>query len=188
MNQRGAVMATALGVVAVFTALGADVVINDRRESFEERRRAQRGRIMNRNVEDRGRAQPQRGVTLTEILLALLIFLVAGGAILGTYLSANRLADGATETMMAVNDLEAVMEHVHATSFSNLLTAFPAGVADGGASDYSALIGGYRLSGEQITVTYPVQAVGRLEVLATATWQSHGRQMGVTLSTMRTSG
>jgi hypothetical protein len=129
-----------------------------------------------------------RGVTLVEIVLALVMFVIAGGGLVGAHLYSHQLAESATHTMRAVDDGEDLMEHIRATAFDVLLARFPAGVPDGGATDYATLVGGYTLDGQQIVVTYPSQTPGRLEVLVTVTWVERLRPRAVTLSTVRTGG
>ncbi len=133
--------------------------------------------------------QPRAGLTLVELLMALGIFALAGGGIVGAYLFSHQLVESGTERIRATDDLEDIMERIRATPFAALATRFPAGAVDGGGvTDYAALVGGYTLDDQQITVTYPTQAAGRLEVLVTLTWTSRGRMRTASLSTVRTSG
>jgi Tfp pilus assembly protein PilV len=130
----------------------------------------------------------KRGITLIEVLLAVFILMVAGGGILSSYLSSHQLSEHATDTMIAVKDLEDLLERIHATPFTNLTAAFPNGVVNGPANSYPGIVGGYALANEQITVTYTSQTAGRIEMLATVTWLSRGRPRTASLATVRTSG
>ena len=131
----------------------------------------------------------QRGVGLVEVLMAVAMFVIASGGIVAAHLNSQGLADHATDTLQAISHLEALMEHIYATPFATLPTHFPDGVVNGGgASDYAALVGGYTLEGEQIVVTYPSAATGRLELLATVQWVHRNRPRTTSLSTVRTSG
>ena len=131
----------------------------------------------------------RRGTSLVEILLGLMLFVIAGVGILGAHMAMSSLADAATHTMRAVRDLQNLAEHIHATAYTDVTTTFPAGVADGGgAKPYATLIGGYSLTGEQITVTYPNQTADRLEILITLNWVERSRNRNAVFSTIRTRG
>ena len=134
------------------------------------------------------RLNSDQGLTMVELVIAIFVFSVAGMGVYSSYLSSSQLIQDSTNHMRAVEDLGDIMEQIQATSFDDLLATFPAGIADGGASDYEALIGGYTLEDEQITVTYPAQTTGRVEVLVTLTWVSRNRAYTRSLSTVRTSG
>lgn len=127
-----------------------------------------------------------RGVSYVEILLAVVLFITAGAAILGASLAMHDLSDHATKSMRAVSDLQTVMERIASTAFQNVLTQFPGGVVDGGANNYAAIVGGYTLPGEQITVTYPSQTADRLEIVVTLNWTHRSRLRTTVLSTIRT--
>ena len=84
------------------------------------------------------------------------------------------------------DDLQAFAEHINSTSFQNLTATFPSGVINGGlANPYGALIGGYALSGEQITVTYPSQTSDWLSIVVTMNWTYRGRALNDVFSTAR---
>ena len=89
--------------------------------------------------------------------------------------------------MKAVSDLDDIVECMRATPFNTVQATFPSGVANGGGvTSYLALVGGYTLLNEQITVTYPSQTPTRIEVLATLNWTERGRARTMQLSTVRT--
>ncbi len=129
----------------------------------------------------------RRGMTLLEVLLALIVFVVASGGILGSYLASHWLAEHSTDTLRAIGDLEDLAERIYATDFENLPTTFPDGVPNGGgANPYSATVGGYSLQDEQITVTYPTQSPNRVEMLVTINWTFRGLARTARLSILRT--
>lgn len=129
-----------------------------------------------------------RGITMMEIVIALVLFMGAGGGITAAHLYSHRLSDDATNAMRAVNDLDDVMERIQATPFATLSAAFPDGVVDGVGGVYADIVGGYTLGGEQIVVTYPDQASGRLEMLVTVSWLQYGRLRNERGSVVRTGG
>lgn len=134
------------------------------------------------------RFQDNNGLSLIELIFALFIFVLATTGLYISYLSSSRLIQDATNQMRAVEDLGDIMEQIQATPFNVLLTTFPSGVVDGGATDYADLVGGYTLQAQTIVITYPSQTTGRVEVLATVNWQYQGRLYTKSLSTIRTSG
>jgi|GEM_PF-2175345 len=142
-----------------------------------------------------------RGFAFVELLVAMALFIVACVATLAAYLGGNLLVENARQANLAWNHLTSVMEGIHATPFTALLTTFPHQVADGGgAKPYASLVGGtagiYPLPGEQITVCYP-NALGscaaappvatKYEVRTTLTWTQRGRARTLSLSTMKVS-
>ena len=128
------------------------------------------------------------GMSLVEVVITLAVFVVAGLGIVGAHFYSNQLSEYATSSMRAVNDLEDIMERIHATPFDNLQATFPAGVPNGVGNAYAAIVGGYTLGSEQITVTYPSVTTGRLEMVVTVNWTERLRQRSTSLSTVRTSG
>ncbi len=130
----------------------------------------------------------EHGATFIELLIAIVIFIVAGLGIAGAYLSAQQLSDDAQSTMLAMDDLRDIVERIHATPFSTIPTNFPANVADGGAGQpYATIVGGYTLPSERILVQYPTQSADRLELVVTLSWSQRNRARAISLSTMRVS-
>ena len=131
----------------------------------------------------------QSGMTLVELVLAAVMFVIAGTGIAGAILQCQSLLEHSSNTMRAVNDVEDLMEHLRTTPFDQVQANFPSGVPDGGAAaDYRTIVGGYTLDGEQIVVTYPSQTTGRLEILVTVNWMHRLRPRSTSLSTIRTTG
>jgi Tfp pilus assembly protein PilV len=129
------------------------------------------------------------GLSLTEVILAMMVFIIASGGMIAAHLYSDRMSEHATNTMRAVDDLEDIMERLHATPFDTIQASFPNGVANGGGvNNYAVLVGGYTLEGEQIVVTYPSQTTGRLEVRVTVNWTERSRNFNTSLSTVRTEG
>ena len=130
----------------------------------------------------------QSGLTLVELVFAIMLLAIAGVTLLGAYQVSHQLAEVAQQTRIAVNDLKTMMEHVKSTPFASLTTSFPNGVPNGpGGNAYSTLLGGYGMAGEQITVAYPNPAANPLEVIVTVSWTYRSRPYTRTLSTFRSS-
>ena len=127
-------------------------------------------------------------MSLVEILVATLIAVVAIGGILEAYRHFNTLSESTQEINTAMRHLTTMMEKVRSTPFSVLEARFPNAAANGGASnDYSAIVGGYSLSGQQITVTYPNPGTNPLEIIIAVQWNGpQGRQYVKSLSTFKT--
>jgi len=130
----------------------------------------------------------QKGITLVEILVATLITTVAIGGLLEAYRHFNTLAESTKQINTAMRDLTTMMERVRSTAFATIEINFPNGTIDGGgANDYSAIVGGYSLTNEQIVVTYPNPGANPLEIIITVQWTGpQARIYTKTLSTFRT--
>ncbi len=130
----------------------------------------------------------QCGGTLVELMMSIFVMVVAASSILSGFLTADYLTKNATETSLALEDLEDLMERIQSTPFNNLQADFQDGVADGGlANDYAAIVGGYALPGQQITVSYASLTADRIEVVATLSWTQRERARTISLSSVRTS-
>ncbi len=136
--------------------------------------------------------EQRRGMTLVELLLALMVLTIAGVGILGAYQHALHLTEVSQQSTLALNDLNDMMEKIKSTPFSQLTPAFPNGavngVLGGGPDLYSAIVGGYGLNQEQITVTHqPSIAADPRELVVEVSWTNRGRVYRRQLATMRAS-
>jgi type II secretory pathway pseudopilin PulG len=131
----------------------------------------------------------QAGVTLVELLLAIVVVTISGIGLMGAYQWSLHLAEVAQQANMATNDLRDMMERIKTTAFTQLNTNFPNGTVNGPAVNlYTAVVGGFTLSTEQITVTHsPNTAADPRELIVLLTWTNRGRQYQRQLSTMRSS-
>ncbi len=132
------------------------------------------------------------GLTLVELLLAIVVMMVAGVWLLSAYHSSLHLNDVARQAAVALGDLNDILERVKTTPFTQLATDFPDGAANGvvggGPDRYGAIVGGYTLSNEQITVTHqPSPLADPRELIVQVTWTHRDRTYQRRLSTIRTS-
>ena len=135
-----------------------------------------------------GRRSTKKGFTIVELLCAVIVFVVAGIAVLGAYQSAFRLVEASQQSTIAMSDLRDMSERIKDTAFTLLLTNFPNGTANGPAGNpYSTIVGGYTLTQQSISVTYPVLGIDPLELIVTVTWVTGGRTYARSLSVKRTS-
>ena len=127
-------------------------------------------------------------MTLVELLLAAVVFLLAVGGIMLGFLASGALADSARQQMVASEDIKEMMERIHAAPFNNLAADFPNGTVNGpGGNPYNTLVGGYTLTGQSITVTSPNPAADPREIIVTVNWTDRTRARGLSATTMRTS-
>ncbi len=112
------------------------------------------------------------GMTLIEILLAIIIITVGAVGMLKFYIATIDLSEVNKEETIAVGHLSNMMEAIKCTPFSNITADFPNGVSGGTATnDYSKLTGSYVLTGEQITVSFVNPNSDPLEITASVTWR-----------------
>jgi prepilin-type N-terminal cleavage/methylation domain-containing protein len=130
----------------------------------------------------------KRGMTLIEVLIAALIFSVALGVLLSSIGAIVDLLDIAQDSTQATGDLKSMMERIRATPFDAITTRFTNGTIDGPVTNpYTAIVGGYNLRDEHLTVSYVNPNIDPLEILIMATWQDKkGRAFNTTMSTFRT--
>ncbi len=128
------------------------------------------------------------GVSLIEILVAVLIFTLAMGGLLSCIFSTMYLSEISRNSTIATADLRNIMEKIRATPFDHLTADFPHNVQDGPvAKPYQDIVGGYRLVNEHITATYANPNSDPLEIKVTAVWQDkRGRNANASLYTFRT--
>lgn len=127
------------------------------------------------------------GFTFVELLLVIFVLITAGAGIIGSYFSTHYLSHYAKEVLMATDDLRDMMERINAAPFNALAASFPAGVANGTGNSYPAIVGGYLLPGESITVTYPSVTATKREIIVTVSWTSRGAARTSSLTGLRTS-
>jgi len=115
-----------------------------------------------------------RGFTLVELLLATLILVIAGVAILESFIVDAYFSSINKERTAAMTDLSNMMEAIISTPFNSIptLTKFPNGTTDGpGINPYADIVGGYTLKNEDITVRYVNPASDPLEITVTLRWK-----------------
>ncbi len=113
-----------------------------------------------------------KGMTLVEILVAAFVFTLAAGLLLSGIASLLYLIDISKEQTVAFSDLRSMIERIKAMPFDAIVFSFPNTVVDGpGGQSYQAIVGGYTLNNEHITVSYPNENADPLEIRATLTWQ-----------------
>ncbi len=140
-----------------------------------------------------GGRSSRRALTLVELLLALLVLTVAGVGILGAYQHALHLTEVSEQSGLALNDLKDMMEKIKSTPFTQLTAVFPDGavngIVGGGPDQYSAIVGGYSLVQEEITISHePSPAADPREFIVEIAWTNRGRTYYRQLATMRASG
>jgi type II secretory pathway pseudopilin PulG len=133
-----------------------------------------------------------RGVTLVELLLAVTVVIISSVSLMVAYQSALHLTEVSQQSNLALNDLRAMMERIKTTPFTALNARFPTGAINGvvgaGPDQYTGVVGGYALSGEQITVTLaPSTAADPRELVVQVQWTNRGRVYQRRATTMRTS-
>ena len=134
----------------------------------------------------------RRGMTLVELLVAIVVVVLGGLWLLGAYHSVLELTEVSEQADRALNDLRDMMERIKTTPFTSLAANFPTGAVNGvvgqGQNLYAPIVGSYSLTGEQITVTHrPTAAADPRELVAVLQWTNRGRTYQRSLSTMRVS-
>jgi Tfp pilus assembly protein PilV len=111
-------------------------------------------------------------MTLIEVLVATVIVVFAIVAIIQFHLSSIWLSETNKEQTIATAHLVNMAEAVKCTPFSNIIVKFPNGVANGTVNNnYTTVVGGYALKGEQIIVSYVNTTSDPLEIMINASWQ-----------------
>lgn len=138
------------------------------------------------------RRHQEGGLTLVELLLALVTLVVGGVWLLGAYQASIHLTEVSRQSSIAMSDLDDLLERIQATPFAQLAADFPDGAVNGvvgaGPDRYGAVIGGYGLASEQITVTHtPSAAADPRELVVQVSWTHRNRTYQRQLSTVRSS-
>ena len=129
-----------------------------------------------------------KAVTLVEILVATLVFLIVCGSLLNSIVTILYIIDIARDETSAVSDLRSLMEKINSTPFVSVTTLFPNGVIDGPTgNNYSNLVGGYKLKNEHITVNYADVNADPLEINVRLEWEDKRRHPhSIEMSTFKT--
>ena len=133
-----------------------------------------------------------RGMTLVELLIAIVLVVLGGLGLLGGYQSILALTEVSQQADGALNYLRDLMERIKTTPFTSLTATFPDGAVNGivgqGPNLYAPIVGNYTLTGEQITVSHqPTTVSDPRELNVVLQWTNRGRTYQRTLSTMRVS-
>jgi hypothetical protein len=88
------------------------------------------------------------------------------------------LCQTSRESLIALNDLETMVENIYSEPFASLSIAFPNGTANGSsANPYWNIVGGYELAQESITVTYPTFTNESREILVSLIWRDKAQRL-----------
>jgi prepilin-type N-terminal cleavage/methylation domain-containing protein len=129
----------------------------------------------------------QAGLSLVEVMVAIVVLLVASSAAFMSQLTSMRMIHQSRDIAVAMSDLEACMDGVRSSPVDGLAVA---------GSDYEhgesvAQYADLHLRGQRLVVTYPGYVAGAplpdpLQVLISATWTpDRGGQITQTLRTVR---
>src|SRR3989338_5943300 len=130
------------------------------------------------------RGRERRGVTLVEILFALVVVVISGVWLMVAYQSALHLTEVSQQANAALSDIRDMMERIKTTPFTALDASFPTGAVNGvvgaGPDLYTGIVGGYALTGEQVTGTHsPSAAAGPREPIVQVPGTNRGRGGGM---------
>ena len=124
-----------------------------------------------------------RGVSLLEVMIAVAIIAIGAIVLVAQLESSYKINNDTRETNKAMAHLEAAMEKVINTTFSNIITTYP----QNGSVYLTEIDCSDLLPSEHIVVTYADPDADPLEVRVTITWTSfNGRNKSRTLTTMVT--
>jgi len=130
-----------------------------------------------------------RGMSLVEILIASAMTLICVVATVSAYITVANWAEMNRQETVAMLHLSSVMEAVKSTTFGTVTQVFPGGIADGpnNSNSYAAIVGGYSLKNEHITVSYVDPAADPLEITAAVGWTTlSGANRSRSMATKRT--
>lgn len=126
-----------------------------------------------------------RGFTLVEVMMAMVIFTGSLAALIAIYGSTGRLSESSRNLSQAINDARIVMEAIRNTAQNGGLTG-AAGVTGVYAqgNNLATPLGLASLQNETITVTYGNVATDPLPLTLQVSWQeAGGRTRTVSLDT-----
>lgn len=110
----------------------------------------------------------KKGFSLTQVLFASFIVLIAVVALLLTYTFARQQMELGREMSLVNNDARDALERVFSVPFTDLTTVFP---NNGSISE--SIVGGFQLRDEDITISYPAGVnANPLVIDLTVSWTS----------------
>jgi len=126
----------------------------------------------------------KKGMTLIETLIAITIGLIVFTG-MGTCIYYLLILNESTKAQTLIaQDLGATMERINNTSLGNLNTNYPNSQALT-QNEVNNILGGYKVTGEVITVTYSSTTSDPREIIVTANWTERGRARSVSLRTIK---
>ncbi len=138
-------------------------------------------------VGHRPKKYSQAGVSLVEVMVAIVVLLIASSAAFMSQLTSMRMVNQSRDIAVAMSDLEACMDQIR-------LTPVDALAVDGSAFEHGESVDQFddlHLRDQRIVVTYPGYVAGAdlpepLEVLVQATWTpARGGQVTQSLRSVR---
>lgn len=137
---------------------------------------------MNRLIK---RSSNQKGFTLVELLFALVICMLVLTGVIQALLYLTSTSSSNKKRLQVLHDVQMTMERITGTTFVNLTTTFPNNQTLSSAF-VTNVLGGYKIPGETITVSYPNGAGSNpVEVLVTGQWPEQTATRNLTLRTFR---
>lgn len=134
-----------------------------------------------------GAACRNRGFTLTEVMMAMMVFAAAAVWLMGFYANTGHLNEQSRNLTQAMNDAKILMETIRDTAQTSGLTGaagvtgvFPTGQNLGPANNLTSL------RNERVDATYADPNADPLAVTVQVTWDERGRQRTATLDTLVT--
>lgn len=127
-------------------------------------------------MKEKSRLKHQKGFTLIELMIALLVATLAIGGYIASNIVIQRNADSAFERTVALQDANQIIERMRSIAQSG---TFPANVT--AAFPQNSTVSGFlNLTNEQVTVSYADPAVNPLDATVTVVWTSHTQRQETT--------
>ena len=113
------------------------------------------------------------GMSLIEILIVGAMIIICMVPMIGSYIIVHNWSETNREEAVVMIHLANIIETIKSTPFNSITADFPNGVADGPINKgYAAIMGGYTLKNEHITVSYVNPVSDPLEVNAVVRWKN----------------
>jgi prepilin-type N-terminal cleavage/methylation domain-containing protein len=128
-----------------------------------------------------GFKEPDKGFTLVEIMMSMLVFAISMIALAGFYISTARLNESSRNLTQAINDARVVSEAIRDTSTAGL-----AAVTATNWTNWATANSLTSLSNEAIAVTYGALNADPLQVQIRVNWLERGRAKTTAIDTLVT--